>query len=150
MVSYPNTPPSYCGFMSDTLVSSYSDVIIIIIIVVVVINKGNFQVRPYTDFVVFVFTPQNYHVEVREQGACTLWALAGNTKTQQKYIAKETTISNICGMLYDSTEKLLHVGKYVFMRMSNMFGLKSVQFAALDMEELTIIITRQGLLENGL
>ncbi|OWF40013.1 ankyrin and armadillo repeat-containing protein-like isoform X3 [Mizuhopecten yessoensis] len=53
---------------------------------------------------------KNYHVEVREQGACTLWSLAGNTKTQQKYIAESTTISNICGMLYDSTEKLLHVG----------------------------------------
>jgi len=50
-------------------------------------------------------------VEVREQGACTLWSLAGHTKTQQKFIAEETTISNICGMLYDSTEKLLHVGK---------------------------------------
>ena len=55
---------------------------------------------------------QNVFVEVREQGACALWALAGSTKTQQKYISERITIPHIIQMLLDVTEKLLYVGKY--------------------------------------
>lgn len=53
---------------------------------------------------------KNIYTEVREQGACALWALAGNTKTQQKYIAQRITIPHIIQMLLEPTEKLLHVG----------------------------------------
>ncbi|KAK7009037.1 ankyrin and armadillo repeat-containing protein [Biomphalaria glabrata] len=53
---------------------------------------------------------KNVFVEVREQGACALWALAGNTKTQQKNIAERITITHIIQMLLEPTEKLLYVG----------------------------------------
>ncbi|CAL1533328.1 unnamed protein product [Lymnaea stagnalis] len=53
---------------------------------------------------------KNVYVEVREQGACALWALAGNTKTQQKNIAERITITHIIQMLLEPTEKLLYVG----------------------------------------
>ena len=55
---------------------------------------------------------QNIYTEVREQGACALWALAGHTKTQQKYIAERISIPHIIQMLLEPTEKLLHVGKW--------------------------------------
>ena len=54
---------------------------------------------------------KNQSVEVKEQAACALWALAGQTKTQQKKIAKDTGITNICGMLLDTTESIVQVGK---------------------------------------
>ena len=54
---------------------------------------------------------QNIYTEVREQGACALWALAGHTKTQQKYIAQRISIPHIIQMLLEPTEKLLHVGE---------------------------------------
>lgn len=50
---------------------------------------------------------------MKEQAACALWALAGQTKTQQKKIAKDTGITNICGMLLDTTESIVQVGKYL-------------------------------------
>ncbi|CAG5120159.1 unnamed protein product, partial [Candidula unifasciata] len=53
---------------------------------------------------------KNQHVEVREQGACSLWALAGNKRTQQRYIAERTTVSHIMQMLLEPSEKLLFVG----------------------------------------
>ncbi|RUS87780.1 hypothetical protein EGW08_004445 [Elysia chlorotica] len=53
---------------------------------------------------------KNVYVEVREQGACSLWAIAGNTRTQQKYIAERITIPHIIQMLLEPTEKLLYVG----------------------------------------
>ena len=57
---------------------------------------------------------QNISVEVREQGACALWSLAGHTKTQEKYIAEITGITHIHQMLLEPTEKLLTVGKTAF------------------------------------
>ena len=59
----------------------------------------------------FFFISKNVYVEVREQGACSLWAIAGNTRTQQKYIAERITIPHIIQMLLEPTEKLLYVGK---------------------------------------
>lgn len=56
---------------------------------------------------------QNVHVEVREQGACSLWSLAGNTRTQQKYIAERVTVPHIIQMLLEPTEKLLYVGEFI-------------------------------------
>lgn len=53
---------------------------------------------------------KNVYVEVREQGACSLWAIAGSTRTQQKYIAERITIPHIIQMLLEPTEKLLYVG----------------------------------------
>ncbi|WAQ94689.1 ANKAR-like protein [Mya arenaria] len=50
---------------------------------------------------------KNISVEVREQGACALWSLAGHTKTQEKYIAEITGITHIHQMLLEPTEKLL-------------------------------------------
>ena len=59
----------------------------------------------------YVIFLQNISVEVREQGACALWSLAGHTKTQEKYIAEITGITHIHQMLLEPTEKLLTVGK---------------------------------------
>ncbi|KAK7484931.1 hypothetical protein BaRGS_00023851, partial [Batillaria attramentaria] len=53
---------------------------------------------------------KNIYTEVREQGACSLWALAGGTKSQQKYIAQRIGIPHIIQMLLEPTEKLLYVG----------------------------------------
>ncbi|XP_061167170.1 ankyrin and armadillo repeat-containing protein-like [Saccostrea echinata] len=53
---------------------------------------------------------KNFNVSVKEHGAKALWALAGNTTTQQKYIAEKTSIPDICSMLLEDTEKLLQVG----------------------------------------
>ena len=66
---------------------------------------------------------QNISVEVREQGACALWSLAGHTKTQEKYIAEITGITHIHQMLLEPTEKLLTVGKtsYVGLELSKVF-----------------------------
>ncbi|XP_076439158.1 ankyrin and armadillo repeat-containing protein-like [Babylonia areolata] len=49
-------------------------------------------------------------LKVREQGANALWALAGNKKTQQKYIAEQASIPHIIQLLLEPTEKLLRVG----------------------------------------
>jgi hypothetical protein len=59
-----------------------------------------------------VLTLQNFNVSVKEHGAKALWALAGSTTTQQKYIAEKTSIPDICSMLLEDTEKLLQVGQY--------------------------------------
>ncbi|BFY97941.1 hypothetical protein BsWGS_00981 [Bradybaena similaris] len=53
---------------------------------------------------------KNVNVQVREQGACSLWSLAGNTRIQQKYIAERISIAHISQMLLEPTEKLLYVG----------------------------------------
>ncbi|XP_056008070.1 ankyrin and armadillo repeat-containing protein-like isoform X2 [Ostrea edulis] len=53
---------------------------------------------------------KNFNVSVKEHGAKALWALAGSTTTQQKYIAEKTSIPDICSMLLEDTEKLLQVG----------------------------------------
>lgn len=57
-------------------------------------------------------SPQNFNVSVKEHGAKALWALAGSTTSQQKYIAEKTSIPDICSMLLEDTEKLLQVGQY--------------------------------------
>ncbi|XP_062569401.1 uncharacterized protein LOC134231455, partial [Saccostrea cucullata] len=46
----------------------------------------------------------NFNVSVKEHGAKALWALAGNTTTQQKYIAEKTSIPDICSMLLEDTK----------------------------------------------
>nr|XP_022304475.1 ankyrin and armadillo repeat-containing protein-like isoform X2 [Crassostrea virginica] len=53
---------------------------------------------------------KNFNVSVKEHGAKALWALAGSTTSQQKYIAEKTSIPDICSMLLEDTEKLLQVG----------------------------------------
>ena len=50
-------------------------------------------------------------MSVKEHGAKALWALAGSTTSQQKYIAEKTSIPDICSMLLEDTEKLLQVGQ---------------------------------------
>ena len=63
------------------------------------------------------FSLQNINLGTREQGACSLWSLAGHTRPQQKKIAEQIGISNIIEMLLQKkSEKLLLVGKiwYIF------------------------------------
>ena len=54
---------------------------------------------------------QIWSMEVKEQGACSLWALAGQTKTQQKDIANRIGIPQLIDMLLLNSEKLQYVGK---------------------------------------
>ncbi len=49
-------------------------------------------------------------MEMKEQGACALWSLAGSTKKQQKYIAERIGISQLMDMLLLASEKLQYVG----------------------------------------
>jgi hypothetical protein len=52
-------------------------------------------------------------VEIKEQGAFSLWALAGQTKTQQKIMAERISIPQLIDMLVTATppsEKLQFVG----------------------------------------
>ena len=55
--------------------------------------------------------PQVWSMEVKEQTACAVWALAGSIKTQQKYIAERITIPHLIDMLLLASEKLQYVGK---------------------------------------
>lgn len=49
-------------------------------------------------------------MEVKEQGACSLWALAGQTKTQQKDISTRIGVPQLIDMLLLQSEKLQYVG----------------------------------------
>ena len=51
-------------------------------------------------------------MEVKEQTACAVWALAGDINTQQKYIAEKITIPHLIDMLLLASDKLQYVGKY--------------------------------------
>lgn len=53
-----------------------------------------------------------WSVEVREQGALALWALAGHTTTRQKYIAERIGIQQLIEILLINSEKLQYVGAY--------------------------------------
>ena len=50
-------------------------------------------------------------MQVKEQGACSLWSLAGSGKMQQKYIAERISISHLMDMLLTSSDKLQYVGE---------------------------------------
>ena len=54
---------------------------------------------------------QMFSMEVKEQAACALWALAGQTKTQQKYIAERIGIQQLIEILLRDSEKLQYVGE---------------------------------------
>ena len=54
---------------------------------------------------------QVWSIEVKEQGACALWSLAGQTKTQQKDIAERIGISQLIEVLLLNSEKLQYVGE---------------------------------------
>ena len=49
-------------------------------------------------------------MEVKEQGACSLWALAGHRYIQQKFLAGEIGIPGLTDMLLLNSEKLHYVG----------------------------------------
>ena len=52
-------------------------------------------------------------VEIKEQGAFSLWALAGQRKTQQKLMAERIGIPQLIDMLVTATppsEKLQYIG----------------------------------------
>ena len=50
-------------------------------------------------------------MEVKEQGAVALWSLAGQTNSQQKYIAERIGIHLLIEMLLLKSERLQYVGK---------------------------------------
>ena len=54
-----------------------------------------------------------FSMEVKEQAACALWALAGQTKTQQKYIAERIGIQQLIEILLRDSEKLQYVGEQI-------------------------------------
>ena len=57
---------------------------------------------------------QLFDLDVKEQGACALWALAGHTKTQQKYMGERICIQYLIEMLLSGSEKLQTVGMCIF------------------------------------
>jgi hypothetical protein len=53
---------------------------------------------------------ENLSILIREQAACTLWALAGSKKPQRKSIAEKIGVLQIIIMLLSQSEKLQYVG----------------------------------------
>ena len=53
-----------------------------------------------------------FSMEVKEQAALALWSLAGQTKTQQRFIAETITIPMLIEILLRDSDKLQYVGKY--------------------------------------
>jgi hypothetical protein len=53
-----------------------------------------------------------FSMEVKEQAACALWALAGQTKAQQKNIANRIGIQQLIEILLRDSERLQYVGQY--------------------------------------
>ena len=51
-----------------------------------------------------------FSVEVKEHAAQALWALAGSTKTRQRFIADQIGISMLIEMLLRDSNKLQLVG----------------------------------------
>ena len=51
-------------------------------------------------------------MEMKEQSSCALWALAGSTKKQQRYIADRMGISQLMDMLLLASEKLQYIGGF--------------------------------------
>ncbi len=64
-------------------------------------TKYNFQIKENTE---------DWSIVVREQAACTLWALAGSQKPQRKLIAEKIGILQIIIMLLSKSDKLQYVG----------------------------------------
>ncbi len=54
-----------------------------------------------------------FSMEVKEQAACALWSLAGQTKMQQKYIADRIGIPMLIEILLRDSEKLQYVGMWI-------------------------------------
>lgn len=54
---------------------------------------------------------QAFEIDVKEQGAVALWALAGQTLKQQKYMAEQIGYSFIINMLLSPSAKMQYVGK---------------------------------------
>ena len=50
-------------------------------------------------------------MEMKEQSSCALWAMAGNTKKQQRYIADRMGISQLMDMLLLASNKLQYIGE---------------------------------------
>ena len=57
-----------------------------------------------------VIIVQVWSIEVKEQGACSLWSLSGDTKRQQRDIANRIGLSQLVDMLLINSEKLQYVG----------------------------------------
>ncbi|KAL7991565.1 hypothetical protein Chor_015821, partial [Crotalus horridus] len=53
---------------------------------------------------------QAFHLKVKEQGAVTLWALAGQTLKQQKFMAEQIGYNLIIDMLLSPSDKMQCVG----------------------------------------
>ncbi len=51
-------------------------------------------------------------MEMKEQSACALWALAGSSRRQQRLIAERIGVSQLMDMLLLASEKLQHVGQF--------------------------------------
>lgn len=56
---------------------------------------------------------QVWSMEVQEQGACSLWALAGQKTAQQKEIAEHISINQLIDCVLKSSDKLQYVGMLV-------------------------------------
>src|SRR6218665_2562719 len=52
-----------------------------------------------------------FSLEVKEQAAVSLWSLAGQTNTRQRFIAEIIGIAMLIEMLLRDSEKLQYVGK---------------------------------------
>ncbi|XP_015264330.1 PREDICTED: ankyrin and armadillo repeat-containing protein, partial [Gekko japonicus] len=71
-----------------------------------------FLAKPYGKRFLVLFWPhlQAFQLKVKEQGAITLWALAGQTLKQQKYMAEQIGYNLIIDMLLSPSDKMQCVG----------------------------------------
>lgn len=56
------------------------------------------------------FFKQAFQIDVKEQAAVALWALAGQTLKQQKYMAEQIGYTLIINMLLSPSAKMQYVG----------------------------------------
>lgn len=59
------------------------------------------------------FFLQVFEIEIREQAATAIWALAGQTLTQRKHMAKDIGYNLIIDLLLSSSDKMHYVGNLV-------------------------------------
>ncbi|XP_066493266.1 ankyrin and armadillo repeat-containing protein [Tiliqua scincoides] len=68
----------------------------------------NFLSKSVTKFLLKIL--KAFHLKVKEQGAVTLWALAGQTLKQQKYMAEQIGYNLIIDMLLSPSDRMQCVG----------------------------------------
>ncbi|KAG8124825.1 hypothetical protein E2320_020195 [Naja naja] len=74
------------------------------------IIQMRFLSKSVTKFLLKLLKASAFHLKVKEQGAVTLWALAGQTLKQQKFMAEQIGYNLIIDMLLSPSDKMQCVG----------------------------------------